>query len=211
MPTEITLERGRERDTEAEVCKEASRFSQTKRIKNKKQRWEKSTKGEKHKQEAIMHSSLIFWFTHHSSSPKSIPHLFEFLMLYLIFFFVLILNVFSRRNQTMEGTDYYCNNGGVSRRAFFVREEEKMSLNTLPCCWSDSFRQYVFNLFLLLIKIRVVVLAEWLNLLVTHYHVTWYTLLSLSLILFLMYGFHTSFIKKTTLFCFLPKANLRTK
>ncbi|CAN6985544.1 unnamed protein product [Brassica rapa subsp. trilocularis] len=40
----------------------------------------------------------------------------------------------SRRNQTMEGTDYYCNNGGVSRRAFFVREEEKMSLNTLPCC-----------------------------------------------------------------------------
>ncbi|WZZ24388.1 hypothetical protein YC2023_007789 [Brassica napus] len=38
----------------------------------------------------------------------------------------------SRRNQTMEGTDYYCNNGGIS----------------------------------------VVVLAEWLNLLVTHYHVT---------------------------------------
>ena len=63
-------------------------FSQTKRIKNKKQRWEKSTKGEKRKQEAIMYSSLIFWFTHHSSSsssPKSIPHLFEFLMFYLIF------------------------------------------------------------------------------------------------------------------------------
>ncbi|RID77814.1 hypothetical protein BRARA_A00694 [Brassica rapa] len=33
--------------------------------------------------------------------------------------------IHKRRNQTMEGTEHYCNNGGVSRRAFFVREEEK--------------------------------------------------------------------------------------
>lgn len=124
MPTEITLERGRERDTEAEVCKEASRFSQTKRIKNKKQRWEKSTKGEKHKQEAIMHSSLIFWFTHHSSSPKSIPHLFEFLMLYLIFLFLswmfLVEEIKQWRVLIITATMV-----GFQEERFFVREEEK--------------------------------------------------------------------------------------
>ncbi|KAL0872903.1 hypothetical protein Bca101_022608 [Brassica carinata] len=50
------------------------------------------------------------------------------------------------------------------------------------------------HLFLLSKKSSVVVLAEWLNLLVTHYHVL-HSCFPL-LILFLKYDFHTSFIKQ---------------